>query len=588
MTPPSLDPEEAALYPEGAQRKYPLPDQEEERLEALDAYQILDTESEEAFDRITGLTRTVLDTPIAAISFVDHDRQWHKSCLGLDIKELPREESFCTYTIMDEDVMVVPNATEDPRFEDHPAVQGEMNLRFYAGAPLVTEDGYRLGSLCVIDNEPRELDQEQRQILSDLAADVVSQLQLRRSRNRLQRSTERLEKRNDRLKRLEANLREERELLFSILENAGQGMAVVNEDGTYEIVNVKLSNMYDVSTHMLHDSTDDELLPPQAAQTLKQYRQQVRTEDQELTGEFRLDLGHGERVLEYRFASIHDEQGRVRAVVQVLNDITRQREAMEDLQEAYDELESTQKDLAQAEKLAAVGEMSAGIMHEINNPNAFIQGNLEFIQKTLERLLDEVQLDELPDDLEPLVDEIDGAIGDARDGAERIETVVSNVKTFTRNEVRDGQRQPVEPAPAFREAIASFDPPPGVSLTSEVNLQPEAERSLLAGALDQVVHNLIENALDEVDPSDGEVHACLQEDPDDSDCLLLVVEDNGSGMAEDQQRKIFDPFFSTKSVGEGTGLGLSIVDGLVRSHEGSINVKSEPGEGTRFEVRLPA
>ncbi len=143
------------------------------RLAALLRYEILDTPDEAAFDDITQLAARFCGTPIALISLVDQHRQWFKSRLGLDVSETPRQISFCTHTIEGEGVFEVPDATRDPRFADNPLVTGEPDIRFYAGTPLTSADGYNLGTLCVIDRQPRQLSAEQRDTLERLGRQVM-------------------------------------------------------------------------------------------------------------------------------------------------------------------------------------------------------------------------------------------------------------------------------------------------------------------------------------------------------------------------------------------------------------------------------
>lgn len=170
----------------------PIPANEEKRLQALYQYHILDSMSEQEFDKITALASQICQVPIAIISLVDKNRQWFKSEIGLGVKETARDISFCQYTIMGEQIFEVPNALEDHRFVENPLVTGNPNIRFYAGAPLTTPEGLNIGSLCVIDQVPRELTQEQREALQTLAEHVIMILELRVKNQFLQEQVERL------------------------------------------------------------------------------------------------------------------------------------------------------------------------------------------------------------------------------------------------------------------------------------------------------------------------------------------------------------------------------------------------------------
>lgn len=145
------------------------PNNEAQRLAALTMLNILDTPAEERFDRLTRLARKLLNVPVALVSLVDKDRQWFKSAAGLDASETPRDISFCGHAILQDKLFVVSDASQDKRFADNPLVTDEPRIRFYAGFPLTAATGEHLGTFCIIDRKPRQLSEDDRQTLEDLA-----------------------------------------------------------------------------------------------------------------------------------------------------------------------------------------------------------------------------------------------------------------------------------------------------------------------------------------------------------------------------------------------------------------------------------
>jgi len=157
-----------------------VPSKEAARVAALNRYAILDTEPEASFDDLVILASHICKTPIALLTLVDDHRQWFKSAVGVQVRETPREISFCSRAIeQDSSLFIVPDTLEDPRFRDNPLVTGEPHIRFYAGAPLVNEDGFALGTLCVGDRQPRELDEDQKVALTSLSHLALRQMELR-------------------------------------------------------------------------------------------------------------------------------------------------------------------------------------------------------------------------------------------------------------------------------------------------------------------------------------------------------------------------------------------------------------------------
>jgi GAF domain-containing protein len=159
----------------------PVPTNEIARRSALASYAILDTDPEPSFDDLSLLASFICKTPIALITLVDEQRQWFKSRVGISTEETSRDIAFCSHAILQNDIFVVPDALADARFRDNPLVGGEPHIRFYAGVPLINEDGYALGTLCVIDKNPRQLTPGEKEALQALSRLVLRQLELRRN-----------------------------------------------------------------------------------------------------------------------------------------------------------------------------------------------------------------------------------------------------------------------------------------------------------------------------------------------------------------------------------------------------------------------
>lgn len=167
-----------------------IPEDEDLRIAAVGRYEILDSPPDGAFDRITKLAARIFKVPIATITIVDSDRIWFKAKYGIDAAEIGRDPGLCASAVLDYEPLVINDAAKDPRTLENPLVRGELGLRFYAGVPLTTADGYNLGTLNIIDVEPRELTEDDLEMLEELAEVVIDELELRLSALRLFRRFE--------------------------------------------------------------------------------------------------------------------------------------------------------------------------------------------------------------------------------------------------------------------------------------------------------------------------------------------------------------------------------------------------------------
>jgi signal transduction histidine kinase len=233
----------------------PLPPHEDVRLRVLRAHGILDTAREDAYDEIVQLAAEICETPIALLSLVDQQRQWFKSVVGLDVLETPWSVAFCGYTILEDQVMIVPDAQRDERFANNPLVTSSPNIRFYAGTPLHTTDGYRIGTLCVIDRIAKELTSMQQRALVALGKQVETQLALRLKLSEFRAREAELRRERDTLCRTQQQkdelvslvIHDLKSPLASLLPNA---RFIVEEPSASEDVRLAASDIVDAAETM--------------------------------------------------------------------------------------------------------------------------------------------------------------------------------------------------------------------------------------------------------------------------------------------------------------------------------------------------
>jgi len=236
-------------------------DREAARLDALHEFDVLDTLPEKDYDDLTRLASVICDTPIVLVSLIDKNRQWFKSRYGIDAVETPREQAFCAHAIHQYGVFIVPDASLDVRFRNNPLVTGGPSIRFYAGAPLTTPEGFNLGTLCVIDRKPRELTEQQQDALVVLSRQVVAQLMLRRQVKQLKLLVEEKQ-------RIETMLRVAENRFRSFMDNSPTVAFMKNDSGQYIYMNRILCERFHLSRADWDGKTDFDLWPLRAQAVL--------------------------------------------------------------------------------------------------------------------------------------------------------------------------------------------------------------------------------------------------------------------------------------------------------------------------------
>ena len=255
-------------------------------------------------------------------------------------------------------------------------------------------------------------------------------------------------------------------------------------------------------------------------------------------------------------------------------------QANHELKEANQKLKDTQAQLIQNEKMASLGQLVAGIAHEINNPLAFVMNNLFIVENAMDSLRPELE----PHLAEPSLNKlrkVRARLEEMKEGLGRVKELVLDLRTFSR--LDEGEFNTVDVVETIDAVLLLFKHKMNSRILVEKHFVAERELYCYAGRLHQVLMNLIGNAVDAI-PEEGKVVITTHRTSED---FLISVRDTGTGIAEEIRSKIFDPFFTTKPVGQGTGLGLAISYGIIQDHGGSIEVQSELGVGTEFIVKIP-
>ena len=352
-----------------------LPPDEEARLRELASYGVLDTPPEPVFDRITRLAARIFKVPVALISLLDRERQWYKSHHGIEQEEDSREVAFCAYTVLEGRTLVVPDATLDARFRDNPTVGGPTGIRFYAGAPLTTPRGQRLGTLCVIDTRPGQFTAADVAILEDFAALVMDEMNLRLTSERnlaeleyrkradlTMRASrdgleERIQQRTTALVEAEARYR-------GIFENATEGIYQVRPDGGFLNVNPAFARLlgYASAEELVEAVPDPAQLYVRPAERAEFVRR-LETEGVVINWELEVHRSDGASLwLSENAHAVRDGGGQIIRFEGTVEDITARRAAEEALHRAHEELEdrvrerTTELALLNGDLLAQVAE----------------------------------------------------------------------------------------------------------------------------------------------------------------------------------------------------------------------------------------
>jgi PAS domain S-box-containing protein len=539
----------------------PLPANEAQRLEALRALNLLDTPPEERFDRITRLAARILNVPMACVALVDEKRDFFKSRYGFDLVEANREDTFCPYTILENKQMVVPDAKLDTRFANSRFVTEKPNVRFYVGNPIAAADGSLVGTLCVMDHQPRVPSAEDLAVLRDLS--LIAQIELNHGElataYKVQQQTE------EKLRLSEARFREVVDLPGKFVwETTLEGKTLFISDRVHEVLGYNAEEMR--KRGFFEGMVEEDAV---IATAKFYYAAQKGQGFSDL--EFRSKTKNGNIIwLTARGTPMYDQDGKtVIAYRGICEDITERKQISQELITAKDAAESANR---------AKSEFLANMSHEIRTPMNAIVGMTGLLLGT--------NLNSEQRDYSQTI----------RQSADTLLTIISEILDFSKIEAGklELEDHAFDLAVLVEEAIDCVALPAGekgVDLFWQIAPELPPGFSGDVTRIRQILVNLLANAVRFTAKGDVSINVSKAESEGGDHFVLFSVWDTGIGIPADKIDRLFQSFSqvdasTTRKFG-GTGLGLAISRKLTELMGGNIWVESEHGKGSVFHVAIP-
>ncbi|MDB5408058.1 MAG: uncharacterized protein JWL84_2970 [Rhodospirillales bacterium] len=528
----------------------PRPRDEAQRLAALQRFDILDSEPEAAFDRLVALAADIFEVPMALITLVDSDRQWFKARHGVTLTETPRTIAFCAYAIMSDGICLVPDATRDRRFRGNPLVTGEPLIRFYAGAPLKTSDGRRIGTICILDTEARDdFGETQQTNLARLSTIVMDELELRLARRLLAAEQERLQ---------------------SLIDHLPVGVTLMDSSLRVAAFNRGYLELLDIPEERCRKGT-----PLEDILRFLAKRGEFGPGDPEAHVASRMEgartrhhAGRTQRIRPSgRILEIQGEPLADGSYAGLYVDISEQRRREEELSVAKEAADTASQ---------AKSDFLANMSHEIRTPMNGILG--------MNSLLLETSLDD---------EQRQYAIA-VRDSAESLLTLINDILDVSKLEAGKVELESIDfnleqLLDGILELLGPQAARKGIDLGSWVDPKTSIHRRGDPTRLRQILMNLVGNALKFTERGSVEVSvapAAAAASDDGTVYLRFEVRDTGIGLSPAAKHRLFEKFTQadssvTRRYG-GTGLGLALCKHLVSIMGGEIGVESEAKRGSTF------
>lgn len=504
-------------------KTHPKPANESSRLKALEMYNILDTEAEERFDRLTLIASTICETPIALVSLLDENRQWFKSRVGLDAEETPREISFCQHAIMGSSTFEIENATLDKRFQNNVLVTGDPNIRFYAGHPLIDSEGHALGTLCVIDRKPKKLSESQRIALTALADEVAELIE-------------------DRI--IHKELSEFKKFFQMSLDF----LCIAGTDGYFKAMNPTFTEKLGYTEQELLSKPFVDFIHPEDVEATILETHKLAKGYTTIGFENRYRKSNGDYIWLHWTCQPDTNTGELFAVA---HDISELKNAKQELTKTNEQLD----------------EFAYVISHDLKAPLRAISTLSEFLEEDLEGQLDGDSLEHLKLLKSRVI---------------RMDSLINGVLEYSRIGRKEILKEEIDTSLMLRQLSEDLSTEDfKISIDSNIPnvFYPKVQ-------LHQIFQNLISNAIKYHDKDHGtvKIHYC---DQGEHHQFTVKDDGPGiENEYHEKIFTIFQTLQPRDKV-ESTGIGLSIVKKIIHENDGKIWVESALGKGSEFHFTVP-
>jgi PAS domain S-box-containing protein len=527
---------------------------EQERVEALRRYRILGTYAEKSFKNIAKLVAEIFKSSIAMITLVDDEQVYYGSNVGMDDSVGPRGESFCSLTVLQSGVKVIENALEDPVVAGNPLVCGDFGLRFYAGAPLITNDGYRIGTVCLVDNQPRRFNDHDKAILEGMANLVMEQIELR-----LQNLNIAEQQLNNNLQLAASNERllASEQRFQTILDTMAEGVGIIDLSGQLIYANLMAQEILGLTLSEITGRTYDD----PKWQNLRVDGSPLPDREHPMT----IMMRTGMPVLDYEIGVQPPDKEKIYISINAAPLIDRETGLLTGGIGTFMDVTNRRKVLQQKDEFINVAS------HELRTPVTSLKAAMQIMDRMKDNPKPEV-LSKMIDQSNRSLDKLTNLITDLLDSS-RISQGKLNLVKSTVNLAR-----------LINNCCANIRQ----GGKFEILLEGDLDTEIFADEqqLEQVFVNLINNAVKYASASKF-IHISIEKSADE---VRIAVADQGPGIPPDQLKHLFEQYYRVDYSGiqiSGLGLGLYISSEIIKKHGGKIGVESVPGTGATFWITLP-